>query len=729
YTYIKAPEYESKSVLYVNSQQTSPQLGELLGLQGANRNIANEVEILKSRTIAHSVAQQITDMRTVPGTDEMFTILEHDDDGEPFGIEDVVRRLRQDYVSVRPLGRDVDLLEVVVTSTIPEEAQEIADLYAETYQDYNRTSSRARMTASREFLDGATQRFSAQLKDAEQDLLTFLNQESIVEPDEEARQLLQQFTDLQQTQYQTQLQLGMAQTELKSLETQMEKIVPGLAGQISSGNDLVIDRLKNAIATLQVEQQQIFARNPELRDRSPRTGRLAEIDQEIAQLSAQLEKRVDQLVQDATTSVTVLAPGTDAMVNGGAAGRVSQLELLRGRITESNIKVSGLQASLDIINQGLAELKARLREIPSKAILLKRLERTEQTQEQIYLTLLQKMQEARVAEQSELGYIEVIDKAFKPEEPVRPRPALNLLLGAVFGLMVGVGLAFLRNGLDTRIHRPEDLRKHGFTLLGVVPDMRHTVKSDFGGESHVVVEGTRYDTRLISLLNPLSPVAESYRRLRTNIQFSRPDVQVQTILITSAGPGEGKSVTATNLAVTMAQSGRRTVYVDADLRRPTGHTVLGVAREPGLVDLLFEAIPEDFEQFATAVDDLYVIPAGASVPNPAETLGSRRMRDLIARLRQSFDVIVIDSPPVLAVTDALLLSSVCDAVVLVCTSDETQWQTLERSAESFRDVGGRLTGIVLNRFNARSAGSGYGYGYGYGYYEYYGESAPVKQEA
>ncbi len=735
YTFTRAPEYEASSVVYINSQQSTPQLGDLLGLEISNRDVSNEIEILKSRASATRVVEALM-KEAVASPETQYTVLEQKDDGEePLTMNDVVQRLREDYISVKPVSRDVDLIEITATSTVPEEAERIANLYAETYREYNQASSRSRMTASREFLDDVTGRFSEQLQTAENDLTAFLNQERIVEPDEEARQLLEQVTNLQQLQYQTQLQLGMAQAELRGLEEQVERITPGLARQISSGDDLIIDKLKDEIARLQVEQQRLYATNPELRRGGAKPDQLIRIEQQISALTQQLDDRVESLVANAITSGIVGSPNPGAGSASGVAGRLQPLQEYRTEVTQKNIEVSGLQARLDIVNEELEKYKQQLAEIPSKAIVLKRLERDQQAQEQLYLTLLEKMQEARIAEQSELGYVEIIDHAFAPRKPVRPRVPLSLLLGALLGLGLGVGLAFTRNALDNKVRKPEDLRKRGHSVLGVIPSMQRVIKSDFDGRETVTVDGHAYSTSLISLLNPLSPVAEGYRRLRTNIQFNRPDAIVQTVLVTSPGPGEGKSVTSMNLAVTMAQSGRKTLFLDADLRRSAGHRLLHVSREPGLVDVLFEPLPPDMERFRTPVDDLYLLPTGRSVPNPSEVLGSRKMRELLAHLRKQFDVIIVDTPPVLAVTDALLLASSCDATVLVCSANQTDWQALDRAEEALRDVGTRVAGVLLNRFDMKAAYGSYSYGYGYSYYDYYGEKphsatpAPVTAKA
>ena len=401
---------------------------------------------------------------------------------------------------------------------------------------------------------------------------------------------------------------------------------------------------------------------------------------------------------------------------------LSAVATIRQNILEKEIAIKGAEARLEVLQNSLQVYQRELNAIPNKSVALARLTRNLQTSEQMFTTLYGKLQEARIAELSEIGYVEVIDEAIVPTRPVSPRVPLNLLLGAVLGTMLGIGLAFIRNAVDNRIRKPEDLRKRGMTVVGVVSNMSSVIRSDFGGKESVEIDGTTYSTSLISVLNPLSPIAESYRRLRTNLQFSRPDKVVQTVLFSSPGPGEGKTVTSFNLAVTMAQSGRRTLYIDADLRRPSGHRMIHMRREPGLVDVLFDTSSISIESFKTEIDHFYVIPVGKSVPNPAEILGSRRMREFLTQMREEFDVIVIDSPPVLAVSDAMLLAAQVDAAVLICSANETKVPAIEHAMEALRDVGAPLAGVVINRFDARSAYGGYGYGYGgYGYAEYYGE--------
>jgi capsular exopolysaccharide synthesis family protein len=303
-------------------------------------------------------------------------------------------------------------------------------------------------------------------------------------------------------------------------------------------------------------------------------------------------------------------------------------------------------------------------------------------------------------------------------------------------------LAFGRHVMDNKVRRPEDLKKKGYTVLGVVPDLAPVVKNELGGVERQQVGKREVDTRVITLFSPLSPTTEAYRHLRTNIQFALPDRVAQTILVTSANPGEGKSITAANIAVTMAESGRRTVLVDMDLRKPTVHKVFGTGRRPGLVELVFRpALATDRadylpgKEFDSQIDQLYIVPAGKSVPNPPEVLGSARMREMLRCLRENFDVIVIDSPPVLSVADPIMLSTQADITLMVVGADNTDWHSVDHAVEAIESVGGFVGGCVLNRFDAKKAYSKYAhrYGYGYGYYHsntaYYGETEEEETDA
>jgi capsular exopolysaccharide synthesis family protein len=214
------------------------------------------------------------------------------------------------------------------------------------------------------------------------------------------------------------------------------------------------------------------------------------------------------------------------------------------------------------------------------------------------------------------------------------------------------------------------------------------------------------------LVSPMSAVAEAYRRIRTNLQFARPDKKIHSLAISSAEKGEGKSTTSSNLAIAMASAGKRTLLVDADLRRPRAHSLLGLDREPGLSHLLYDD-DLDITAFETDVDSLWVLPAGETVPNPAELLSSQRMRDLIENLKDRFDYVIFDTPPVLLFSDALGLASRCDGTILVASARSTDGRAFDHAVDLLNDVEADILGAVLNRYDSRSLLQGYGYNYGY----------------
>ncbi|SHE82216.1 CpsD/CapB family tyrosine-protein kinase [Caloramator proteoclasticus] len=220
--------------------------------------------------------------------------------------------------------------------------------------------------------------------------------------------------------------------------------------------------------------------------------------------------------------------------------------------------------------------------------------------------------------------------------------------------------------------------------------------------------------------NPKSPISESYRTLRTNIQFSSFDKDIKTIVVTSSAPGEGKSTTIGNLALVMAQSGKRVLLIDADLRKPTVHKKFKLSNQTGLTNILIED-KNPFEVIQKYSDNLYILTSGILPPNPAEVVASNKLRNFINEMKNHFDYILLDSPPVIAVTDAQILSSFLDGVILVVSSGEAEKELVKKAKDLLDKVNANIIGVVLNKLELKSR-KGYGY-----YYYYYGEEGSAKK--
>jgi succinoglycan biosynthesis transport protein ExoP len=300
----------------------------------------------------------------------------------------------------------------------------------------------------------------------------------------------------------------------------------------------------------------------------------------------------------------------------------------------------------------------------------------------------------------------VIEPAVSPPAPISPKPLLNALLAAALGLLAAVGVVVLAEHLDDRIRDADVVQEvAGLSTLGMIARMK-------GDRSRSEIY------RLVALLNPRSSVAEAYRALRTNIEFASVDVPIRTLLVTSSVPGEGKTTTASNLAIVFAQAGRRVLLLDADLRKPGVHQVFDLPNTHGLTTLLRDenvdlgAIVQSTEQ-----DNLRVLTTGPLPPNPAELLGSQRMRATLDRLNDGNDLLILDSPPLQAVADAAILSSFIDGTLFVIDSARGRRGAVRQGREALTKAGANVVGAVLNRTPA-GAHSAYA-----DYYGAYGSEA------
>lgn len=293
-----------------------------------------------------------------------------------------------------------------------------------------------------------------------------------------------------------------------------------------------------------------------------------------------------------------------------------------------------------------------------------------------------------------------------PERPVKPRKALNLLLASLVGLFGGIGLAFFFDYLDDTIKGREDIARYlGAPALGYIPAMPAARR------------GENPDRDLVTHLNPKSSISEAYRSVRTGLAFSRPADEHTVILVTSACPREGKTTTAINIAIAIAQSGQRVLLADTDLRRPRVHKTFGLDNSRGITTLFLKDVPVEEVVMATDVENLFVLPSGPIPPNPSELLGSPRMRQILDALRERFDKIVLDSPPTVAVTDASILGKIADTTLMVVNAHGTRKKVAAQGRENLATVGVSLTGVILN--NMRAGRHGYYYYGGYSTYGYY----------
>jgi non-specific protein-tyrosine kinase len=328
-----------------------------------------------------------------------------------------------------------------------------------------------------------------------------------------------------------------------------------------------------------------------------------------------------------------------------------------------------------------------------------RLERVAARFQTTYNNLTNSLENLRLAEAQTTDNIVLTTPAQPANSPVRPRVLYNALLALIIGALLGLGIAFLIEYLDDTIKTPDHVRDlTGLATLGTV----------------VLLEGASPDERMVALMAPKSPGAEAYRVLRTNLQFSALDKPLATLLCTSAEPGEGKSTTIANLAFAMAQADKRVILVDADLRRPSQHKILKLPNNVGLSTALLDRgrDPAVYLQ-DTDTPNLRVMTTGPIPPNPAEMLNSGRMQEMIELLKGEADVVLFDTPPVLAVADTSILASQVDGTLLVVWAGKTRGEMLAQATERLLSLGVTPLGVVLNKISQRKGS------YYYNTYYYY----------
>lgn len=573
-------------------------------------------------------------------------------------------------------GKDTNVITITTTSTDPNQARELANRVAHVYVARNLDQNRSSAHAGRIFLEKQQVKLQNDLQHAAKALRDYQESTGAVGLDAATENMVTALTDLESARTSAESDRSASVAQTRQLRSALGRTAETIVSTTTIQRNPGIQKLQDEIADLQVQRAGL------LKDYQPQSTKVQALDAQI-QAAQGREKAL----------VAEILSGKQMAVNPVHQQFFQQLIGAEGAGLAAAARISGL-------DRAIAEQRDKLSSLPQQQYRLAQLQRDVQIAEKTYLAVQDRYQQLRIAEESTLANAQVIEPALMPKAPVSPKKKLNFVLAVLVGLMLGVGIAALQEALDDTIQTAEDVeRELALPLLGVVqaiPD----------NEERSLVHAANF-----------SGVAEAFRMIRSNIKFMAVDSAVQTLMVTSALKGEGKSTTAANLAVALARDGRRVTLVDADLRRPTVHKIFSIANTMGLTNAIAGGAPLAEVSHDSGIENLRVITAGPIPPNPAELLDSTRFARIAEELRETNDMVIFDAPPVLGVADASVLAGRVDGVAVVMAAGEVERKAGRRVVQMLQQARANVLGVILNKMNARS-GSYYDY-----YYYHYSEDA------
>lgn len=656
-------ETSSATVQVTSDQSLQPQSG------GDSREIATFVELIGSRSLAERVVNNLK-----LADDPTFV--------ESAGGRSLIRRVsrllfgggetdnsaqsieaRQRAAIGRVLGNTTAsvvktsrLLVISYSDADPKRAARIANQIAKDFIRSKLDRSYEATAYARDFLQSQLEQIRLKLQDSEKKVVDYADKEKLVSLDNKQTLLSAQLEDLNSA-------LGKAS----------------------------IDRSAAEQLWLQVKDAKEFSSVPS----AGAGGSVSIIGQLLATKS--------ELTADYQAKRLIYKPGFPTMIalqariNDVDAQIAQEMEKAKTAIRSSyELAVQREQA----LKADLASTQEALIDARNRGVEYTMLQREADTNRSLYDGLLQRFKELSTVGGVSTNDLAIVDSAAVPGNPYSPRTALNLVLALVGGLMLGFAVAMGLEYFDNTIKTPDQMEALlGIPVLGLIPIL------------------AKDQTIQVALQDPHSALSEAYRSARTALQFSTDQGVPKNFVVTSARPGEGKTTTSTTLARMFGQIGMKVLVVDADLRNPSLHKVLGIDNVTGLSNYLTGGAEASEVLLEVDIPNMTVISSGPIPPNPAELLSSPKILTLLSELREQFDLIIIDSAPVMGLADALLLSSVADGTLIVCAAGETPVETIKAATKRITMTNGQLLGGILTKFNAQKAGYGYAY-YGYDYYGY-----------
>lgn len=696
---VSAPIYRADTKIIFEEHRSVADLNDPYRMLSNKSFIKNQIEEIKSRSIAEAVVErlpvEVINSFPLPGNPPLNF------NKQQYVAEQIQKRIDAEAVPYS------EVIEIKVEAYTPEAVTLIANTLVDVLQQRH-VGAKIRETGNvRGIIEDQLETFKKQLDEAEMALKNFREQNEVTSIDKEAEEIYRRITEAENIYNKTTANLDAARKRLAFIKEKLEKERETLGPALTETSSPWAQKLKQQLVELEVQYTTL-----RLQDYAEQHPKLVKLREQIAEVKQNLKEESAKIAS-----------------SDGVVDPISQIQKFITESIEIEIEIQTYQAQHMALKRVIDNYQQRLQKLPHKELKLAQLIRDKEVNEKIYKMLLEKREETKITEAERASNIRVIDPAKVPDRPARPHKLLNVLLSIIFGLMLGCGLALSIEYLDRRVKSVEEIERitelNLLANIPVIPFDRGWLHLKFFRSTNAR-GGSRYGRQLISLIRSLSPEAEAFRTLRTQL-LKASSTPPKTVLITSPNPNEGKSLITANLGIVISQLGLKTLLVEADLRKPMLHLLFQKRRQPGLIDCLnalmkmsltsnltasgskIDSIAEiDRDAMisvfknrivATKVPNLELLTSGTPSSNPSELLASPVMKLAFEVLKLQYEIILIDTPPINAVSDAYVLNELIDTSLLVVRAGYDSAKEIKRAKELMQGQRAKILGLVVNFAN------------------------------
>jgi len=715
------PVYKTSGSIIIEDENSSMSSIFDMGMASDMNYLENEIEVLKSRTTSERAIKSLLNSEYKNNL-HLFSTKNYEDSflkktfrsilflnwNEQLidNIDEVINdslfslyteNLRE-KISISNL-RNTDVLKVAYSSYDPHEAALIVNTIIDVYQKRDQEWASGEMSHLKHFLTDQLKVKESELKKIEEELKLFQEKEHIYGLDDNSNLLLNQLTTVESDYYNTEAKKNIFLERKKYFENQLNKDEKEFAERVSNTLDVQLSSIRKELSSLEADYISTKSREGNSHPA------VIELDKKITNLKKILNKETKKYVKQGI----------------GAANPIEYRQAIMDSVINLDVLISAYNSKLLELENLVSKYESQLSSLPEKYLEYSRFQRDKVILDETYTLMKQKLEEAKINEASQLGKIRIVDSAKPNLDKHSPNAKIIIILALFFGFSLGIGFILLREFLDSTIKSIEEIERRGLAILAIIPAIGNANNKKTKKKGYrlnlKLSNPEKIERRLLTHEDPKSPISEAYRSLRTSLMYDGKEEDCKMILVSSPGPGEGKTTTVANLAITYANMGKKTLLVDADLRKPVLHKMFKNSHNKGLTNFLSNSNKNIEDVLCdSGVENLSIITSGVVPPNPSELLASDNMNEFINRIKKNFDVVLFDTPPLIAVTDAFVITKFVNKFLLVVRASVTQKGALERSLVNMNNMDHSIDGVI---FNGVDESSTYGGGYYYNYYQYY----------